>query len=216
MMRRYLGLAMIAGALAFGLPQAQAQTAPVNANAVQPAFAGGNKNLVRFTGTFAFSFDGGSAVTNNENSKSSRISGNGVFVVDGKGNVVGGKVYCNQIDSYSGGTNKGFEWVGTIIGGKYTVNASGIGGMYWQFRNFTADAPISVSVNFCDSHEAAIEFTFALLQGENQLLFASAAYNGDSTATSPFYPLAIPEGQYKILTGNAYRTSNAVKLVGAN
>jgi len=191
MMRRLLGLALIVIALGFAAGSAEAQTSKF---APTPST---NKYLTIVKGTYGFSFSGGSAITNAPDWFSTRASGTGVFYVDGKGNVVGGWVTCNQStdeEDYSE------QWDSPIIGGQYIVYADGTGFMYWQFNN-SVQSPTPVGGGFCTSSLNTIEFSFSLVGNNTQMLFAADSYDDSDP-----YSYA---GHWKVVSGNAFRNSSS-------
>jgi hypothetical protein len=200
-MRRFIGMAIVAIACLFAAASADAQTA----SGPGKFTPGSNKYYGNMKGAYGFSFSGGSAVTNNPDYYSTRASGTGVFYVDGKGNVIGGTVYCSQSTDEE---DYAQEWVADIVGGQYIVYSDGTGYMYWRFNNASAapsakPSPDNGYDGFCTSNENSIEVSLTLVQGNNQVLFAVDSYDSDSFSYA---------GHWKNISGVAYRNTVAIGI----
>ncbi len=85
----------------------------------------GNPGLLK--GTYGFNFDGGYTVQEDGH----RHVGSGSFIFDGKGDLTGGQVYCN--DDF-------FETTSNIVDGFYLLNTDGTGFM-----------SVDLDSQFCDT-----------------------------------------------------------------
>lgn len=146
-MKRIIALTLVAGALAFGVSDAHAAS-----------------TLKNLKGTFGFSFSGGSATGLGINA---RAAGTGILYADGAGNLTG-TVNCNKADGDT--APEAASWQATFgnngtNNSVYSVGADGSSGtMVWYLTN---------SGYFCGSNSDHIDFTFQIVSGGSEILFAS-------------------------------------------
>ena len=107
----------------------------------------GNGNPGPLYGTWGFSFVGAFKADHAPG------SGNGTFVLDGKGNVTGGAVHCNI---------EGVQTDAKITGGKYSVSTDGSGYM-----------TINTNSQFCDTGIDGIDLKFSIVDNNDKILFSS-------------------------------------------
>ena len=129
---------------------------------VDSAPGGGSPAII--SGTYTINFLGSSR----DDSGDSPLAGSGSVTVDGKGDVTGGVIRCNQFDN---------EWTSPITGGCYTVNTDGTA--FMTIQTSTSEGSSGVC-NFEDGVDLQLAISFA----GNQFQFSSDGSGGGEECVS--------------------------------
>ncbi len=128
----------------------------------------GNRNPALLNGTFGFSFNGGFY-----NDTTARASGAGTITFDGRGNVVGGIIHCDE--------NTG-QRDSAITGGRYSVNLDGSG---YVTINTALSGPNDDYV--CNTGNAGVDLFISVVSGGAKIRFATDG-SGNFYDTGYFVP----------------------------
>jgi hypothetical protein len=136
---------------------------------VDSAPGGGSPAII--SGTYTINFLG----SEYDDSGDAPLAGSGSVTVDGKGDVTGGVIRCNQFDS---------EWTSPITGGCYTVNTDGT-----AFMTITTNSEDNGVCDFADGVDLQLAISFA----GNQFQFSSDGSFGsdESVAAMMIEPLDV-------------------------
>ncbi len=137
----------LVGSLAMGTLALLVATAAKAQVSVPP----GSRNPAILNGTFVFSFLGGYDVQDEGHTK----AGTGSITFDGRGNISGGVIHCNDNQT---------EYNSTITGGKYSVNLDG-----------TGFAAVVTATKVCDGDGNGIDLQLTVGAGGSRLRFATDA-----------------------------------------
>jgi hypothetical protein len=140
----------------------QVGVARAQPNCTNTSPGGGSKAII--SGTYTINFLGSEW----NDSGDAPLAGSGSVTVDGKGDVTGGVIRCNQFDN---------EWTSTITGGCYTINRDGTGFM----------AILTGESDVCDE-DPGVDLQLAVSFAGNQFQFSSdgSKDNSDTGAEDPF------------------------------